>query len=193
MGTVWAESVRRSLDEAVELLGAVIQVCPDELWCASMWRVHPSEIVGEVYDDNGIALTDSAQKDARIQRWSQPWSVAWHALEVLDYDLAGELTPWAPPPPFAGNPHWQAFTSLPVAWSHSEIAGYVDHCRQRVRDSLGDLTEDEAATSLPATHRYAGKPYAWVVTSLIGHTTAHATQIRQFTATPGRPPGPPAD
>jgi len=137
MGTVWAESVRRSLDEAVELLGAVIQVCLDELWGASMWRVHPSEIVGEVYDDNGIALTDSAQKDARIQRWSQPWSVAWHALEVLDYDLAGELTPWTPPPPFAGNPHWQTFTSLPVAWSHSEIAGYVDHCRQRVRDSLG--------------------------------------------------------
>ena len=33
----------------------------------------------------------------------------------------------------------------------------------------------------PATHRYAGKPYAWIVTSLIGHTTAHATQIRQFT------------
>jgi hypothetical protein len=107
--------------------------------------------------------------------------VAWHALEVLDYDLSGGLAPWTPPPPFAGNPHWQTFTSLPVGWSHSEIAGYVDHCRQRIRDSLGDLTEDEAATLLPATHRYAGTPYAWIVTSLIGHTTAHATQIRQFT------------
>jgi hypothetical protein len=193
MGTIWAESVRRSLDEAVELLGAVIEDCPDELWCAPMWQVQPSEIVGEVFDDDGITITDSAQREARIQRWSQPWSVAWHALEVLDYDLTGELAPWTPPPPFAGNPHWQTFTSLPVGWSHSEIAGYVDHCRQRVRDLLGDLTEEEAATLLPATHRYAGKPYAWIVTSLIGHTTAHATQIRQFTGTRGMPPGSRAD
>lgn len=172
----------------MELMGAVVEDCPDELWSAPMWRVQPSEIVGEVYDDDGVVVTDPAQRDARIQRWSQPWSVAWHALEVLDYDLAGELAPWTPPPPFAGNPHWQTFTRLPVGWSHSEIAGYVNHCRQRVRDSLRDRTEDEAATLLPATHRYAGKPYAWIVTSLIGHTTAHATQIRQFTGTRGMPP-----
>ena len=36
--------------------------------------------------------------------------------------------------------------------------------------------------------RYAGKPHAWIVTSLIGHTTAHATQIRQFTDARGMPP-----
>lgn len=189
MGTIWAESVRRSLDEALELLGAVTRDCPDELWSAPMWRVQPSEIVGEVYDGEGSIITDSAQREARIQRWSQPWSVAWHALEVLDYDLAGELNPWTPPRPFAGNPHWLTFTSLPVGWSHSEIAGYIDHCRQRVRDSLADVTEDKAATLLPPTHRYAGKPYAWLVTSLIGHTTAHATQIRQFTDAAGGRPG----
>jgi hypothetical protein len=45
------------------------------------------------------------------------------------------------------------------------------------------MTEDKAATPLPPTHRYAGQPYAWIVTSLIGHTTAHATQIRQFNTT----------
>ena len=193
MGTIWAESVRRSLDESVELLGAVVQDCPDGLWRAPMWRVQPSEIVGEVFDDDGITITDSAQREARIQRWSQPWSVAWHALEVLDYDLTGELAPWTPPPPFAGHPHWQTFTSLPVGWSHSEIAGYVDYCRQRGRDSLGDLTEEEAATVLPATHRYAGTPYAWIVTSLIAHTTAHATQIRHCSGTHGMPPGSRAD
>jgi hypothetical protein len=146
-----------------------------------MWRVQPSEIHGEVYDGEGNSITDAAQRDERIQRWSQPWSVAWHALEVLDYDLAGELSTWSPPPPFAGNPHWQTFTSLPVGWSQSEIAQYTDYCRQRVFDSLTEMTEDRAAIPLPATHRYAGTPYAWIVTSLIGHTTAHATQLRQFT------------
>jgi hypothetical protein len=31
-------------------------------------------------------------------------------------------------------------------------------------------------------NRYRGTPYAWIVASLVGHTTAHATQIRQFAA-----------
>lgn len=153
-----------------------------------MWRVQSSEIAGEVYDGDGSTITDPAQRDARIQRWSEPWSVAWHALEVLDYDLTGELDTWTPPPPFAGNPHWQTFTSLRVAWSQSEIGEYIDYCRQRVHDSFDDMTEDKAATLLPAAHRYAGKPYAWILTSLIGHTIAHATQIRQFLNAAGTPP-----
>lgn len=128
-------------------------------------------------------VTDPAQRDALVQRWSAPWSVPWHALEVLDYDLAGELEAWAPPSPFAGNPHWQTFTSLTVAWSQSEIGGYIDHCRQRVHDTFIGMTEDKAASLLLPPHRYEGKPYAWIVTSLVGHTTAHATQIRQFTST----------
>lgn len=183
MESVWVESVGRSLDEALELLAAAVRDCPDELWRAPMWRVQASEIVGEARDADGRPVTDPAQRDALVQRWSAPWSVAWHALEVLDYDLGGELDAWAPPPPFAGKPHWQTFTSLPVPWSHSEIGGYIDYCRQRVRDTLVGMTEEKAATRLPPAHRYKGRPYAWIVTSLVGHTTAHATQIRQFITT----------
>lgn len=190
MEVVWVESVRRSLNEAVELLAAVVRECPDELWHTPMWRVQPSEIVGEVRDSDGNPITEAAVSDARIQRWSEPWSVAWHALEVLDYDLAGELNAWTPPPPFSGNPHWRTFTSLPVGWSQSEIGGYIGHCRQRVRETFDGMTEERAATLLPAPHRYAGKPYAWIVTSLIGHTTAHAIQIRQFTTSHGTPDSP---
>lgn len=139
-----------------------------------------SEIVAETRDAHGNPVTEPGQRDALIQRWSTPWSVAWHALEVLEYDLAGELEAWAPPLPFTGKPHWQTFTSLTGAWSQVEISGYIEYCRQRVRDTLLDLTGERAALMLPPTHRDAGHPYAWIVTSLIGHTTAHATQIRQF-------------
>ena len=55
--------------------------------------------------------------------------VSWHALEVLDYDLQGEFGPWSPPPPFAGHPHWRDLTSLPAAWSRSEMLGYIEYCR----------------------------------------------------------------
>lgn len=178
---VWAESVRRSLGESLELLSGAVAECPSELWNTPMWRVQPSEIVGEVRDVDGSPIIDAGLRNARIQRWSEPWSVAWHALEVLDYDLTSELNAWAPPPPFAGNPHWQTFASLPVGWSQPEIARYIDHCRQRVLDTFDGMTEDNASILLPAAHRYAGQPYASILTSLIGHTTAHATQIRQFT------------
>ena len=183
MASVWVESVGRSLDEALELLAAAVRDCPDDLWRTPMWRVQASEIIGEARDVGGRPVTDPALREALVQRWSAPWSVAWHALEVLDYDLAGELDVWAPPPPFAGKPHWQTFTSLPAPWSQSEIGGYIDYCRPRVRDTLGAMTEEKAATLLPPAHRYKGRPYAWIVTSLVGHTTAHATQIRQFITT----------
>jgi hypothetical protein len=81
--------------------------------------------------------------------------VAWHALECLDYDLNGEFGPWAPPPPFTGKPHWQ-MSRLPAAWSRCDTLGYIDYCRQRVRDTLADMTEVKAATPLPPAHRYCG-------------------------------------
>ncbi|GGM10188.1 hypothetical protein GCM10011594_32610 [Nakamurella endophytica] len=180
------ESTRRSLSEAVDLLSDAVQKCPDDLWCASMWRVEAHEIVGPVNDGGGGVITDPTEKDIRIQRWAQPWSVAWHALEVLDYDLNGELRTWTPPPPFAGNPHWKTFASLRVGWSKAEIASYIDECRRRVQSTFDAMTDVKAATLLPAAHRYAGQPYAWLVTSLIGHTTAHAMQIRQFITTTAR-------
>lgn len=185
MSSVWGASVRRSLDEALELLAAVVRECPERLWSEPMWRVVPSDIVGETRDVDGRLVTDPVRRDALVQRWSTPWSVAWHALEVLDYDLAGGVDAWEPPQPFSGNPHWQTFTSLPAPWSPSEIGKYVEYCRQRIGDTLADVSEAEAATPLPPTHRYAGSPYASIVTSLIGHTTAHATQIRQFVTASG--------
>jgi hypothetical protein len=62
--------------------------------------------------------------------------------------------------------------------------------RQLISESFGAMTDDTGATLLPAAHRYAGKPYAWIITRLIGHTTAHATQIRQFTDARGTPGDP---
>lgn len=185
MSSAWGVSVRRSLDEALELLAAAVRDCPVGLWSEPMWHVERSDIVGETRDVDGTLVTDPAQREALVQRWSTPWSVAWHALEVLDYDLAGGSDGWEPPQPFRGNPHWRTFTSLPVPWSQAAIGDYVEYCRERVRDTLADLSEAKAATLLPPTHRYGGSPYAQIVTSLVGHTTAHAIQIRQFVAAAG--------
>jgi hypothetical protein len=184
MSSIWVESVGRSFDEALDLMTAAVRDCTDELWEESMWPVEAPGPDRQFLGPDWKPVTDAAQRSHLAQRWverrSTPWSVAWHALETLDYDLTGDFGPWAPPPPFTGHPHWRDLSGLPEAWSRSEILGYTDYCAQRVRDTLKGMSDKEAATPLPQAHRYHGQPHAWIITGMVVHTTEHAAQIRQF-------------
>ena len=107
MTSIWVESLGRSFEESLTLLQAAVEGGPDDLWEGSMWTVDPG------------------QPDA----YSAPWLRAWHALEVIDYDLAGEFEPWKPPPPFD-----KSFTGdTSRVWTRDEILGYLECCRQPVR------------------------------------------------------------
>ncbi|HEX5478255.1 MAG TPA: DinB family protein, partial [Dehalococcoidia bacterium] len=179
MTSIWVESLGRNFEQALDLLAEAVRECPDKLWEVGMWEV-PADLFGPAPPGpDGQPVTDPAARHALVQRRSTPWSVAWHALECLDYDLTAEFGPWAPPPPFTGKPHWM-MTSLLVPWTRPDILGYVDYCRQRVRDTLADMTDEKAATPLPQSHRYRGQPYASIVAGAVGHTFEHAAQIRQF-------------
>ena len=68
------------------------------------------------------------------------------------------------------------------------MLGYVDHCRRQVGNTLAGMTDEKAATPLPPAHRYRGQPHAWLIVSLVGHTTEHASQIRQFITAAGIAP-----
>ncbi len=193
MPSIWADSISRTLEQSLDLLAAAVRDCTDALWEASMWPVESPGPAHQFLGPDWQPITDPAQRDALVERWvhrrSTPWSVAWHALEVFDYDLNGELSPWAPPPPFNGHPHWRDLPSLPGAWSRPELLGYIDHCRKQARDTLAMMTDEKAATPLPSSHRYSGQPYAWIITGLVLHTTEHAAQIRQFITAAGVAPG----
>ena len=181
MTSIWVESLGRTFDAALDQLAAAIGDCPDDLWEAAMWEV-PADAFGPAPPGpDGVPVADPAARNALVQRRSAPWSVAWHALEVLDYDLTGEFGLWAPPPPFAGNPHW-LLTRLPASWTRSDLLGYLDYCRTRVRDTLAGMTDEKAATPLPVAHRYSGQPHAWIIMDAVGHTIEHAAEIRQFIA-----------
>ena len=181
MTSIWVESVGAALDDALITLALAVGVCEGEAWESSMWPVAAGSLDHLPLDGpGGEPVTDPEARLALAQRFSSPWCVAWHALEVVDYDLTGELDPWpGPPPPFAGHPHWRDFTSLPRPWQQDEILGYVEHCRQQARATFDALTDDRAATPLPSHHRHAGKTYARLLTDLVPHTTEHAAQILQ--------------
>jgi hypothetical protein len=192
MASIWAESIGRSFEQALDLLAAAVRDCTDELWETTMWQVPVPEPDRQFLGSDWIPVTDPTQRRALaerwVERWATPWSMAWHTLEVLDYDLSGEFGPWAPPPPFTGHPHWRDLPSLPAAWSPSDLLAYTDYCRQRVRSTLAGMTDETAATPLPPSHRYGGQPHAWIITGLVGHTTEHASQIRQFITSAGIAP-----
>jgi hypothetical protein len=189
MASVWIESLGHNFEASLDLLAAAVRDCPGELWQASMWPVEAPGPDFHFLGPDGKPVTHPAQREALVEAWVQrrstPWSVAWHALEVCDYDLTAELGPWAPPPPFKGHPHWRDLPSLPAAWSRPGIVAYVDHCRERARDTLTNMTDEKAATPLPASHRYRGQPYASVFAAIPLHTTEHAAQIRQFITAAG--------
>jgi hypothetical protein len=184
MASFWVESLGRSFEQGLDMLAAAVRDCPPELWETSMWQAPAPGADHQFLGQDWSPITDSAQRAALAQRWVErratPWSVAWHALEVFDYDLNGEFDPWAPPPPFTGHPHWRDLPTLPVAWAPSEMLGYVDHCRRQLRDALAGMTDEKARRPLPPAHRYGGQPHARIITGLLVHTTEHAAQIRQF-------------
>lgn len=160
-------------------MAAAVRDCPDDLWETPMWPVSASDLDFELLAPDGSQVTEPADRQNLVQRHSTPWAVSWHALEVLDYDLTGEFGPWAPPPPFAGHPHWQ-LTRMPSAWSPFDILSYIDYCRDRVRETMAGMTEAKASAPLPPAHRYRGQPHAWIISGTVGHTIEHAAQIRQF-------------
>lgn len=93
MASIWVESLGQSFERALDLLAAAVSECTDELWESSMWEV-PTDLFGpEPSGPDGKTVTDPAERRDLVQRRSTPWSVAWHALECLDYDLTGELAP----------------------------------------------------------------------------------------------------
>src|SRR3954453_2717371 len=129
-----------NFEDALRLLEAALADCPDDLWETDLW---PDEAPTGPAPHGGL-------------HGSAPWFLGYHALTVLDYDLSGELEPWAPPQPFDDNT-W----SFPNrVFTKEEVVGYVEYCRGRVRRTLDGLTDELAAQPLPPAHRYAGRPYA---------------------------------
>jgi len=184
MPSIWVEALGRNFEQALDMLAAAVRDCHADLWETPMWPEPAPDAGQQFLGEDWQPITDAEKRAAVTKVWverrSTPWSVAWHALEVFDYDLNGEFGPWSPPPPFAGHPHWRDVANLPAAWPQSEVLRYADYCRSQIRTVLEEMTDEKAARPLPQAHRYRGQPHAWLITDIMRHTTEHGAQIRQF-------------
>jgi len=165
VSNAFVQSMAHNFEHALRLMEAALTDCPDDLWQTDLWP--------------GQAPTAPAPHGGL--HGSAAWFLGYHALNTLDYDLAGEFEPWAPPPPFDDNT-----CGFPNRrFTKPELVGYVGWCRGRVRQTLDGLTEEMAARPLPSSHRYHGMLFAVIAGSMPLHVVEHASQIRQFLTAAG--------
>jgi hypothetical protein len=196
MTSIWVESLGGRFQRAFDLMEAAVRDCTDELWQANMWEVPDDNPAREVRGPEGNLVTDPAGRHALVQRYGTPWGVAWHALERLDFLLTGGFVPWEIWPPLSERLADGTAAALPAAaavsghtgldiltmstpWSRSDVLAYTDYCRQRVADTLKEVTDDKAAT-LSGRRTYAER-----LMQAYDHVVEHASQVRQFITAAG--------
>lgn len=165
MTHVFVQSLASNFDVALRLMETALSDCTDDLWQRDLW---PDEATTAPAPTGGL-------------HGSAPWFLGYHALSCLDYDLTGDAEPWVPLPPF--DDHTYGFPNR--VFTRSELLGYLDACRGRVREALAHLSEESAARLLPDAHRHREMTYGVLVGSIPGHVIEHAAQIRQFLTTAG--------
>jgi hypothetical protein len=194
VSSIWVEVLESNADRALGLMEAAIRDCTDELWSQPMWEVADEAPDGDVRGPSGDLVTDPAARRALIQRYAAPWAVAWHALERFDFMLTGGFVPWEIWPGFQGRTGWTPppsrsvwdrpyggldVTTLSEPWARGDLLAFSAYCRERVAQTLEDLTEERARTRIGRSR----EPYIGRVIDKVGHVIEHGAQIRQFITT----------
>ena len=125
----FVQSIASNFEEALRLMEAALTDCPDDLWETDLW---PGEAPTGPTPHGGL-------------HGSAPWFLAYHALLTLDYDLSAEFEPWEPPQPFDDNTY--AFPNR--MFNKTELLGYIDYCRGRVRATLDHANRGRGRPTAP--------------------------------------------
>lgn len=110
----WRTSVWQQFGAAIDTLDDAIQLCPDELWTAVVW------------------------KDDEDARYGQYWFVAYHTLFWLDLFLTGSKEGFAPPPPFIRG----VLPERP--YTKAQLLPYVASCRSKCQSTILGMTDAQA-------------------------------------------------
>jgi hypothetical protein len=107
-------SLWQQFGAAIDTLEDAINLCPDYLWTAALW------------------------KDTEDARYGQFWFIAYHTLFWTDLYLAGYYEGFTPPPPFIrGKLPENPYTK-------DQIRAYLKQCRQKCQSTIEELTDEQA-------------------------------------------------
>lgn len=114
MDTDLKTSIWQQFGAAIDTLDDAIQLCPDELWEAVLW------------------------KDPDAVGYGQFWFIAYHALFWLDLYLTGASEGFAPPASFIrGKLPEKLYTK-------EQVSTYLNQCRRKCQSTIEGLTDEKA-------------------------------------------------
>jgi hypothetical protein len=176
-----------SFEQGIDLLEDAIRRCPDDRWQASLWRVERTDpwVWPTKAQDAGT------RTEEQIQVFSSFWMIAYHCLFFVDYYLWDGVGDWSTPPSFIGGPVDQGIgpdgaAVLPdLVYSREQLLDYVDYCRARARDVLGNLTVEQTRRICGPRHPRSGATFGQLLEVNLAHLREHGAQLR--TAIPPEP------
>ncbi len=151
------EMLWRQFGAAIAMLAETLHDCPDELWEKNLWKDQPDQWVAAGF--------------------SSFWYLGYHTLFWLELYLTGAEEGFAPPAPF-DLVEMEANESLPRTYSRDELLGYLEHCRQRCREVIGAMSDEQARR----TCRFSWGELTFAELQLynLRHVMEHGAQLRMF-------------
>lgn len=151
------EMLWRQFGAAIDMLGDALRDCPDDLWEKRLWEDQPDQWVAPGF--------------------SKFWYLGYHALFWLDLYLTGAEEGFAPPAPF-DLVEMESGETLPRTYTREELLGYLDHCRRRCRETIGDLSNEQAYRM--CRFAWGELPYGELLLYTLRHVQEHAAQLLMF-------------
>ena len=102
----WRGSTWKQYGAAIDMLGDVINLCPDHLWTVAVYA------------------------DPEDERFGQFWFIAYHTLRWLDLFLTGTREGFTPPSPFIVG----ALPERP--YTKDQILAYLGACRKKCQSTI---------------------------------------------------------
>lgn len=151
------EMLRRQFEAAIDMFGDALVNCPDDLWEAQLWEDQPNQWVA--------------------QGFSKFWYLCYHTLFWLDLYLTGAEEGFLPPAPF-DLVEMEPNETLPRTYSRQELLGYLEYCRQKCRETVGGMTQEQA--NRICQFAWGELPFAELQLYNLRHVQEHAAQLQLF-------------
>ena len=142
---------------AIDMLRDALRDCPDELWEKRLWTDQPNQWVAAGF--------------------SAFWYLGYHTLFWLDLYLTGAEEGFAPPAPF-DLVEMEPGEVLPRTYTREELLRYLEYCRRRCRETIGDLSASRAYRL--CRFAWGELPFAELQLYNLRHVQEHAAQLLMF-------------
>lgn len=157
MNSFWRGVLWKQFGAAIDMLDNTVMACPDTLWRQPVWP-------------------DPSVPSERTEFWY----VAYHTLFWLDLYLFGSEEGFAPPAPFALIEQDDSVGPLPDrAYSKDELRAYLASLRQKCRDTLENMTDEQARQPVNFGWMREGEVVSYVELQLYSmrHVQGHAAEL----------------